>query len=237
MKQNIKFDNLDKHALKFNISAFLNEFKTLNVTSKNLYSKNNLKDNGIFKDNSSSYSIFKRGLSIADKNIYNQIFGQNNEPYPLSMDMLNLDIFLTGVIMSISDDDDLLKKISKLISDHQYEFEIMEFIKKIDEDIYKKILANIPNAKKINIISDNLMEDKRKNFMKNNNDDEENEDSENPFFGDEHENFEHLHHQYEFKAEALMILYEELKKRNFPSKIINELIIKESKKIDTLIGR
>ena len=97
-------------------------------------------------------------------------------------------------------------------------------------------MANLPDAKRV---TEGVPKIKNNKFIEddNDNDNDDNESEDNPFAGDSDENYSLLQNQYDFKAEALSIYYEELKKRNLPSQIIESLILMESSILDSLVGR
>jgi len=228
MKKNNVFSNLDDFASKLNVLDFKKTFNSLKETDKNFYIKNNFFKNKNFEENKHLLTVFKRGISILDKDLYSKLCDPQARKTPLSADIADLENYLTGVIMSLSDNDELIKKIASIISQRKDELTIMEFVKKIDEDIYKKILANLPDAKRI------------ENKMKNNCEDDDDSEAScpDPFFEEEiSEINDLLESQYSFKAEALSLYYEELKSKNLPSHMISKLLCIESSTLDSLIGR
>lgn len=241
MKSKNKFDDLDVFSSKCNISAFKREFNNLPPTLQVSYGKKLIKENKPFKETPNLASAFKRGLYILDKEIYNKIYNNNKNEEPLSMKLLDLENHLTGVMMSILDDDELLKKIAIIISLRDDEIQIMEFVKKIDDDLYKKILTKLPDAKKttegVRPISNKNRQPEYNDDHHNDEDDDDNGLENNPFAGEKDENYYLLQSQYDFKAESLSIYYEELKKRNLPSQVIESLIMMESSVLDSLVGR
>lgn len=229
-----KYELLDKLSSKCNIAEFKVEFNSLSPVYQKAYAKSLGKNGKPFKDNPNVGQIFRRGIYILDRGIFNKIYGEEEKEVPFSMNVVDFENYLSGVILSMSESKDFIKRIAKIISHRDDEVKIMDFIKRVDEDLFKKILSKLPNAKKAEQGATEIITQKHNH---DGDDDEFKDLNDNPFSGEGDENYEFLRHQYEFKAESLAMYFNELSKKEIPLEMIKELILMESVTLDSQLGR